>query len=104
MDQGNANNAMYRSTFRIAREHPCLPGHFPDRPLVPGVLLLEQVAQGLRAWRNQRMARVHDAKFLAPLRPDEEAELELAEISGRIRFHVRRENQVLARGTIEGMS
>jgi 3-hydroxymyristoyl/3-hydroxydecanoyl-(acyl carrier protein) dehydratase len=79
-----------------------LPGHFPGHPLVPGVLLLEHVAQALRAWRAQRLSRVLEAKFLAPLLPGEQAELELAESTGRVRFEIRREATVLARGLIEG--
>ena len=46
--------------------------------------------------------RVLEAKFLAPLYPGELAELELGEVAGRIRFEVRRESIVLARGVIEG--
>ncbi|RUL76192.1 hydroxymyristoyl-ACP dehydratase [Dyella choica] len=92
----------YRTTLCIAPEHPCLAGHFPGHPLVPGVVLLERVAQALREWRQQRLAGVREAKFLAPLNPGEAADLELTERSGQLRFELRRAGQVLARGVIEG--
>jgi len=79
-----------------------VPGHFPGHPIVPGVVLLEHVAQALREWRNQRLARVREVKFLAPLRPGESADLELTDASGLIRFELRREGTILARGAIEG--
>jgi 3-hydroxyacyl-[acyl-carrier-protein] dehydratase len=69
---------------------------------VPGVLILECVANALRAWRGERLARVVEAKFLAPLHPGEQAELELGEKGGRVRFEILRESQVLARGIVEG--
>ncbi|MBE1159607.1 hydroxymyristoyl-ACP dehydratase [Dyella sp. 7MK23] len=88
----------------VPPEHPCLPGHFPGQPLVPGVVLLEQVAIALRSWRNQRLARVVEAKFVAPLYPGEQAELELGEQAGRIRFAISRDSQLLARGVVEGQA
>ncbi|MEO7053300.1 MAG: hydroxymyristoyl-ACP dehydratase [Rhodanobacter sp.] len=86
--------------------HPALPGHFPGQPLVPAVLMLEQVALALRAWRGLRMARVLEAKFVAPLLPDQSAQLELTEMAGaaaRIRFRIQRDGVMLAHGTVEGV-
>lgn len=92
----------YRTSFCIAPGHPSLPGHFPGRPLVAGVLLLEQVAQALRSWRGERLARVLEAKFIAPLLPGEAAEVALTAAGERVRFEIRRESSLLARGLIEG--
>jgi 3-hydroxymyristoyl/3-hydroxydecanoyl-(acyl carrier protein) dehydratase len=96
------SEAVWRAPLRIPADHACLPGHFPGRPLVPGVLILEHVAQALRAWRGERLARVVEAKFVAPLRPGEAAELRLSERDGRLRFEIRRDGELLARGTVEG--
>jgi hypothetical protein len=64
--------------------------------------MLQHVAKALRDWRQKRLSRVLEAKFLAPLHPGEQAELELGEAAGRIRFEIRRDDHVLARGVIEG--
>lgn len=92
----------YRTVLCVSPDHPCLPGHFPGQPLVPGVMLLEYVAKALRAWRDQRLTRVLEAKFMVPLHPGEQAELVLDEKAGRVRFEIFRDGQVLSRGLIEG--
>ncbi len=91
--------------IRFDAGHPALPGHFPGQPLVPGVLMLEQVALALRTWRGLRLARVLEAKFMAPLLPDQSAQLQLTEsdrADSRIRFRIQRDGVVLARGIVEG--
>lgn len=88
--------------FRVPIEHPSLPGHFPGAPLVPGVVMLEAVAGALRAWRGERLARIAEAKFVAPLLPGEDVEIRLSESAGRLRFEIRRGEELLARGVIEG--
>lgn len=102
MIQCKSSDNGYRTALFVSPEHPCLPGHFPGHPLVPGVVLLDHVAKALREWRDLRLAHVLEVKFLAPLLPGEQAELELDEVAGRIRFEIHRENHVLARGLIEG--
>jgi uncharacterized membrane protein len=95
----------FEQSLRIDAGHPALPGHFPGHPLVPGVILLEQVALALRCWRDQRLVRVIEAKFVAPLLPDETATLRLTGVASeaaRVRFEIRRDDQLLARGVVEG--
>ena len=97
----------FEQTFCIDAAHPALPGHFPGQPLVPGVILLEQVALALRAWRGQRLERILEAKFVAPLLPQQTAVLRLSEVAAataRIRFEIQRDGTVLARGVVEAAS
>jgi len=101
------NDAGFERTLRVDVGHPVLAGHFPGHPLVPGVMLLEQVALALRAWRGLRLASVLEAKFSAPLLPSQAATLRLSEAGPggpavRIRFEIRHDGGVLARGLVEG--
>lgn len=98
------SNATFQREICVPADHPSLPGHFPGAPLVPGVMLLEQVALALREWRGQRLVRVPEAKFVAPLLPAQHAAIALTETNGRVRFEIRRDAELLARGTIEGAS
>lgn len=94
---------LYNHAFRFSAGHPSLAGHFPGRPIVAGVLILEQAALALAAWRGAAVRQVVDAKFLAPLLPEQDAVLELTEAGEcRYRLLVRRGDDVLLRGTLEG--
>lgn len=100
--------------FTIAADHPCLPGHFPGRPLVPGVVLLDRVLDAIEMEHGALgPLRMPQVKFLQPLLPGEEArvELELAgELPGkspgnhgaapRWRFRVLRGDTLLASGDV----
>ena len=92
--------------FTIPADHPSLPGHFPGRPLVPGVLLLDRVLEAIEA-RNPALGalRLPQVKFLQPLLPGEEARVELESISAsdaapRWRFRVWRDDTLLASGEV----
>ena len=69
----------------VSASEPYLQGHFPDRPLVPGVLMLEMLAQAggfLEAeplgGRAIFLAGVQDARFKAPAFPGDRLRLEVA--------------------------
>ncbi len=55
----------------IAADHPCLAGHFPGNPVVPGVVILETVVHAFAEWQpDHPVIGMPMVKFLAPLRPD----------------------------------
>jgi 3-hydroxymyristoyl/3-hydroxydecanoyl-(acyl carrier protein) dehydratase len=93
-------NGTFQEALRIDAAHPALAGHFPGRPVVPGVVLLERVAAACKAWRGECIGGL-DAKFLQPLLPGQEAVIELCEEASGIRFSVTRADGVtLARGKL----
>jgi 3-hydroxyacyl-[acyl-carrier-protein] dehydratase len=87
--------------FVIAPDHPSLPGHFPARPLVPGVVLLERVLAAIEATHGPRgTLRLPQVKFLQPLLPGEAARIEITGIAPRWRFRVLRGDNILASGEV----
>ncbi|HEY8010298.1 MAG TPA: hydroxymyristoyl-ACP dehydratase [Rudaea sp.] len=86
--------------FRIGSDHPALPGHFPGRPVVPGVVLLDRVTAALERWRGQRIATLPQVKFLAPLLPEEEAELRLDDDGKSVHFSILRGGMLIANGIV----
>ena len=96
--------------FVIAADHPSLPGHFPGRPLVPGVVLLDRVLDAIDAEHvepgpapSTGPLRLPQAKFLLPLLPGEAARVELQRGDGdvpRWRFRVLRGDDLLATGEV----
>lgn len=94
------SDAAFVAPLRIRADHPALPGHFPGNPVVPGVVLLRHVADALKQWRNEPLARF-EVKFLAPLLPGQDATIELRDDTPRVRFAIRRGEDVLAKGIVE---
>lgn len=88
-----------RAEFVIPPEHPALPGHFPGRPVVPGVVLLDEVRAAAAAWLGAApLAAMPQVKFVAPLLPGQRAEIGLELIDRSLRFAVSHAGQTLATG------
>jgi len=74
--------------FSIPPDHPALPGHFPGRPLVPGVLLVDHVLNQVRTSMNSSVSRLQYVKFSSALLPGETAQGSFDVTEDRIKFIV----------------
>lgn len=92
-----------QTVFRIPADHPAFAGHFPGMPIVPGVVLLDEVmhivleAQGLAVedWK------IASAKFLSPLGPDATVAIEHeVQTSGAIHFDILDGERRIATGSL----
>jgi 3-hydroxyacyl-[acyl-carrier-protein] dehydratase len=65
--------------FRFGADDPTFAGHFPKRPLLPGVFQLEMARIAAECVLNCPMAvrEISRAKFQRPILPDEVVRLEL---------------------------
>jgi 3-hydroxymyristoyl/3-hydroxydecanoyl-(acyl carrier protein) dehydratase len=91
------------NTLRVPPVHPVFAGHFPGRPIVPGVMLLEWALReaGRRLDREVCALRLRECKFLQTLLPGETAELHLSGEGTRCAFRIERGNAILVTGVIE---
>src|SRR5262245_37253917 len=60
-------------TLTITKDHPALPGHFPGHPVVPGVLVLDEVIETLKHRYGDALivTGLPAVKLSSPLKPEE---------------------------------
>src|SRR3954469_6050748 len=58
-------------SFCVPGGHPSLPGHFPGHPVVPGVLLLDNVLGALEESTGHAITRLQQVRFVSALFPGE---------------------------------
>jgi 3-hydroxyacyl-[acyl-carrier-protein] dehydratase len=63
----------------VPREHPSLPGHFPGRPIVPGVVLLNLVFEAIRTQFNAdvELQSIVSAKFLRACEAEQRVDMHI---------------------------
>jgi predicted hotdog family 3-hydroxylacyl-ACP dehydratase len=87
---------------RIPAHHPSLRGHFPGEPIVPGVVVLDEIAAALTQWRQCRIRRIDFAKFLSPLKPEQGFTISLGILSdAKINFDCLTGDHLIAEGCFE---
>jgi 3-hydroxymyristoyl/3-hydroxydecanoyl-(acyl carrier protein) dehydratase len=99
MGGGPAEEAAAARRFAVPADHPALPGHFPGRPVVPGVLLLDAVLQAAGLSRTHLLR----AKFAAPVGPGDPVDILLARRGGdpaRLAFTCRCRGTVVLSGEL----
>ena len=91
----------HTTSVRIPANHPSLAGHFPGRPVVPAVVLLDCVLDEAQRWLESAAVPtgLTQAKFTAPLLPEQTAQLELTLQGNELRFGLTRDSVSLAKGT-----
>jgi 3-hydroxymyristoyl/3-hydroxydecanoyl-(acyl carrier protein) dehydratase len=84
--------------MRFAADHPAFLGHFPGRPIVPGVLLVDGAQRAIEASTGLPLTGLATAKFLSPAAPDEELTLEFEVGEAAVRFEIRCATRRVASG------
>lgn len=92
-----------QSSLEIAADHPAFPGHFPDFPVLPGAVLLDEMLRAVELARqiDLRSWHISVAKFLHAVRPRDCLVLEHeAPAPGLIHFTIRVADRKVASGTL----
>ena len=89
----------------IRPDHPSLPGHFPGTPVVPGIVILDEILAALLEWRQGfHLTGVRTVKFLVPLKPEQLFTIYFStedDDAGEVNFSCRIENQMIVEGRLE---
>lgn len=89
----------------ICADHPSLAGHFLGEPIVPGVVILDEVAAALAEWRKDcQLTGIRAVKFLLPLKPEQSFTISLvmAKDAGTdVDFHCRVKDRMIVEGRLQ---
>ena len=79
-------SASFEFPLPLAPEHPALVGHFPNLPIYPGVVLLDQLIGVLEVACGASVRTLQVVKFLAPVRPGTVITARAERGGNRVRF------------------
>lgn len=90
------------ATLHIPATHPAFAGHFPGRPITPGVVLLDLALHALaeRLARPVAGSALSQAKFLSPVGPDTTLTLHYEDAGASTRFTLLAGERKVATGVV----
>ncbi len=89
------------TTLTIGAAHPALAGHFPGAPVLPGVVLLDEIVRVAESGSGSNRWRIAAAKFVRPVRAGETLRLaQERRPNGSIRFSVLRGGEPVAHAVL----
>ncbi|MCC4116181.1 3-hydroxylacyl-ACP dehydratase [Aromatoleum toluclasticum] len=93
---------IHESSVSIPADHPSFAGHFPGRPILPGVVLLSLATRALGDTLGRRVppCGIASAKFLRPVSPDTELRVRLTEAGASWRFDIFAGDECVATGSL----
>ena len=90
---------MSTARWTVPADHPAFPGHFPGRPIVPGVVLLDKLVQAVEAG-GRKVNAIGSAKFLMPVGPGATIDFSWAPAVRGLRFDIACAGAAVATGTL----
>ena len=94
-------------SLQIPQDHPSYAGHFPGRPIVPGVVLLDMVLRAAEQWPDWAAApdaalEIPVCKFLRAVLPGAALMLTLSAGpgAGSVNFRLQHDGQLVASGSL----
>jgi len=91
-------------TLSIPADHPALPGHFPGQPIVPGVVILDEVIETLKRLYGGALLvmGLPAVKLTSPLRPEEPLMITIESTdAGTAVFSCRVGSRLIASGSVD---
>jgi 3-hydroxymyristoyl/3-hydroxydecanoyl-(acyl carrier protein) dehydratase len=93
----------FERTLTVTKDHPALSGHFPGHPIVPGVIVLDEVIETLKHRYGEGLVvtGLPAVKLSSPLKPEEALVITIEpEDSGTAAFMCRVGNRLIASGSV----
>lgn len=89
--------------FTISEEHKCLAGHFPDYPVVPAVVIIDNIVSIIQTKdKTARLVKIKHMKFMKPLFPNVECKviIEMKD-SQQVKVNCYNHEGIIAQGQFE---
>ena len=91
---------MSETRWTVPTDHPAFPGHFPGRPILPGVVLIDAAMRFAPLAPGMAIRGLASAKFLRPVGPGAELDFRYgAPTATALRFDVRHGEHTVATGS-----